>query len=158
MKEFKDSSFSMAIAEGDPVGYCCNPKKAIKELARVARKGAPIIVSVDGFFATITGLIKRKDFKQLPILLKTHIVNLGNFPQYNFTVSELRQLYSKSNINVKGIIGKPVFINNIEREERNKLLADKNFYKRALKLELQFNSDPSLIGLAPHIEIVGIRD
>lgn len=35
MNEFKDNTFDLAIAEGDPVSYCSNPDQAISELARV---------------------------------------------------------------------------------------------------------------------------
>lgn len=50
MHDFKDNSFDFVLAEGDPVGYCGNPNKAIKELSRVAKKGSFVVVSVDGFF------------------------------------------------------------------------------------------------------------
>lgn len=159
MKEFKDNSFSMVIAEGDPVGYCNNPNKAIKELARVARKGAAVIVSVDGFFWTVGNTVSSKKMKQLRKLLKTHISNFsGEFPQYNFTSNELKELYSKNNISVKNIIGKTVLTGFVPRDKINDLLANKNFYKQILKLELQFNSEPSILDLAPHIEIAGIKN
>jgi len=38
MKCFKDNSFDMVIAQGDPVGYCGNSQKAIKELSRVTKR------------------------------------------------------------------------------------------------------------------------
>lgn len=158
MKEFKNNSFSMVIAEGDPVGYCGSPQKAIKELTRVARKGASIIVSVDGFLSMIGNVIKNNKLEQLPKLLKTHLSDFfGEFPQYHFTVDELKQMYSQNNIAIKSIIGKTIFTGFIPQEKRNKLLSNKNFYKKILKLEIQFNSDPSLIGVASHIEIAGIK-
>lgn len=159
MKEFENNSFSMVIAEGDSVGYCGNPIKAVKELARVAQKGATIIVSVDSFFSVLGRMIETNNLKQLPRLLKTHISSLfGGFPQYNFTTDELKQLYLKNDIIVKDIIGKMIFTEFLPRKKVNNLLSNKNFYKQILKLELRFNSEPSIIGLAPHIEIAGIRN
>lgn len=159
MKEFENNSFSMVIAEGDPVGYCGNPQKAIKELARVTRKGGAIIVSVDSLFSVIGRMVSDKKFKLLPKLLETHISDFfGQYPQYNFSTEELRDLYSRNNISVDSIIGKTVFTRFMLRDKIDELLANKSFYKQILKLELEFNSEPSVIGFAGHIEIAGIKN
>mgnify|MGYP001563332729 CR=1 FL=1 len=158
MKEFNNDSFSLVLAEGDPVGYCGDPQKAIKELARVARKGSAIIVSVDSLFSVMGRMVSDKKFKQLSRLLKTHIfVSSGGYPQYHFSAEELRELYSRNNISVDSIIGKTVFTRFIPRDKIDELLANKSFYKQILKLELEFNSEPSVIGYAGHIEIAGIK-
>lgn len=158
MKEFKDNSFSMVLSEGDPVGYCGNPQKAIKELARVTRKGGVIIVSVDSLFYAIGRILNDKKFKLLPKLLETHISYfIGQCPQYNFLAEELRELYSQNNIFVDSIIGKTVFTRSMPKDKINELLTNKSFYKQVLQLELRFNSEPSVVGFANHIEIAGIK-
>ena len=158
MKEFEDNSFSMVLAEGDPVGYCGNPAKAVKELARVARKESPIIVSVDSLFPIVGKIISSRKYKQLSHVLKTHISDFhGHFPQYNFTADELRKLYERNNISVSSIIGKTVFTRFLSVDKIDKLLAQPSFYKRILELELKFNSNPSLVGCAGHVEIAGFK-
>ena len=158
MKEFENNSFSLVLSEFDPVGYCGNPQKAIKELARVARKGSAIIISVDSLFSVIGRMISNKKFKLIPKLLETHISDFsGQYPQYNFLIEELRDLYSRNNISVDSIIGKTVFTRFIPKDKIDELLANKLFYKQILKLELDFNSEPSIIGFADHIEIAGIK-
>ena len=158
MDEFKDDSFSMVLAEGDPVGYCGNPQKAVKELARVTRKGGAIIVSVDSLFSAIGRNVGDKKFDQLPKLLETHTSQfLERYPQYNFSVDELRDLYSRNNISIDSVIGKTVFTRFVPADKVDELLSDESFYKQILELELKFNSEPSIIGLAGHLEIAGMK-
>lgn len=158
MKKFENNSFSLVLAEGDPVGYCGDPQKAIKELARVARKGSAIIVSVDSLFSVMDRMISDKKFKLLPKLLETHVSDFfGQYPQYNFSTEELRKLYSRNNISVDSIIGKTVFTRFIPRDKIDELLANESFYKQILKLELSFNNETSIVGFADHIEIAGIK-
>lgn len=98
-----------------------------------------------------------KERKQIRRLLKTHISMFkgGSFPQYNFTVDELRHLFRKNRLRVVTVIGKPVFARLIPRNEVNTVLSDKRFFKELLRLETMFNSEPSIIGLSGHMEIVG---
>lgn len=78
MKEFKDI-FSMVLSEGDPVGYCGNPQKAIKELARVTRKGGTIIVSVDSLFYAIGRILNDKKLNYyLNYWKRTSLILLDN--------------------------------------------------------------------------------
>jgi len=156
MKCFKDNSFDMVIAQGDPVGYCGNPQKAIKELSRVAKKGAHVSVSIDSFYSMIGRFLSGKDFKSLDKLWKTHISEFaGEYPQYNFTIDELKKMFETSGFKVVDIIGKPVFTRFIPRENLNKMLTDEKFFKRILKIENQFNNEPSIVGLSGHIQITG---
>ena len=59
---FSDEYFDMVIAEGDPVSYCGNPKGAILELARVAKKKAYVCISVDNFYSTFVKLLMNEDY------------------------------------------------------------------------------------------------
>ena len=44
MECFKNNSFDMVVALGDAIAYCENPKKALKELSRVARGGLTYVL------------------------------------------------------------------------------------------------------------------
>jgi S-adenosylmethionine-dependent methyltransferase len=156
MRCFEDSSFDMVISQGDPVGYCGNPKKAMAELSRVAKKGAHICISIDSFYSVLARLIAAKEYKNIARLLRTHVSDFGDdFPQYNFSVDELRQLFNSSGLEVKEIIGKPVFTRFIPRDTSDKVLSDRRLFKQLLELETRFNAEPSIVGLSGHIQIVG---
>jgi ubiquinone/menaquinone biosynthesis C-methylase UbiE len=156
MKDFKNNSFDMVIAQGDPVGYCGNPKKAIKELSRVAKRGVHISVSIDSFYSVLGRLLFNKDFKQIDKLLKTHITEFrGKYPQYNFTIDELKKMFESAGLKVIDVIGKPIFTRFIPREKLNKMLLNKKFFNKMLEIENRFNNEPSIVGLSGHIQIIG---
>lgn len=50
MKEFETACFDFVFSQYDAVSYCLKPAKATKELARVAKKDAYVIVSLDTKF------------------------------------------------------------------------------------------------------------
>jgi len=153
---FEDGSFDMVIAQGDPVGFCHDPDKAVRELSRVARKGAHVCVSIDGFYSTLSSLLAAKEYKKTDRFVKTHMAEFhGSFPAYNFTVAEVKGLFRDNGLEVKEIVGKPAISFNMPEDELDKMLSDKEFYKRLLELELRFNSEPSIVGLSRHIEAIG---
>jgi hypothetical protein len=151
----------MVICQGDPVGYCGNPKRAIKELTRVAKKGAYVIVSVDGFYNMVGVMLAHKKYRELETLLRTHVSSFdGEFKQYNFTIDELKELFEGSGLKVIGVVGKPVFMKYLaykSERERNKLLRDKLFLRRLIEIEKMFGNNPSISGLSGHIEMVGVK-
>lgn len=162
---FDDNSFDMVISEGDPVGYCGNPKKAIKELSRVVKRNSFIVISIDSFFSRLNKIVSKSNYGQLDMLEKKHETIFSGdiwagkkdkgFPEHDFTVEELRQLFRENNLEVVEIIGKPIFVNSIPQDQVEKILADKKTYNEILKLELKYNSEPSIVGLSNHIQIVG---
>ncbi len=153
---FDENSFDMVLAQGDPVGYCGNPTKAIEELSRVAKKGAHITVSVDSFFPQLGRLVPNNNPEQIDALLKSHITEFSEgFPQYNFTVDELNSMFERVGLEVLEIAGKLIFTNFIPREKINELLSDTQFYRRLFELEIKFNNSPSIVGFSSHIQVIG---
>jgi S-adenosylmethionine-dependent methyltransferase len=154
MSCFSSNYFDMALAEGDPVSYCLESKRAIKELARVVKPKSPIIVSVDSKYPRISRLIAEGSFDKLPTFIKTGILKKEHKFQA-FTPEELRKLFEDAGLKVVRIIGKPVLVQFIPREEREKII--KKHFRKILNLELKFYDKPSLIGSGGHLEIVGIK-
>jgi len=74
MSCFPSNYFDVALAEGDPVSYCLNAEKAIRELARVVKSTAHVVVSVDSKYPIISRLIKETSFNELSIFLRTGIL------------------------------------------------------------------------------------
>jgi ubiquinone/menaquinone biosynthesis C-methylase UbiE len=60
MKEFKDNIFDFVLSNKNVASYSPKPEKAIRELSRVAKKGAHVYVEVNGFFREINFLTRKK--------------------------------------------------------------------------------------------------
>jgi len=155
LKDCKSSSFDFVLCEGDPVSYCGNQGKAVAELARIAKPGAKIMVSVDNFYSVIRAALNFKMLGKLPDIIKTHRSNLyGEMPQYNFTIEELKGLFKKNNLDILSIIGKPVFAHKHLFRDCPEYAEDKKMYNQLLDLEMRFNSEPSLVSAGGHLEVV----
>lgn len=154
MSCFPSNYFDMSLAEGDPVSYCLDAKKAIKELTRVVKPKSPVIVSVDSKYSIISRLIAENSFNKLHTFIKTGILKREHKFQA-FAPEELRKLFEDEGLEVVRIIGKPVLIQLIPREERDKII--KKHFRKILNLELKFCDKSSLIGIGGHLEIIGIK-
>lgn len=155
MKDLKSNSFNFVVSLGDPVSYCLQEEKAIKELARVAKKGAYVLITVDSLFRTILGMIKQQDWKGLEKVERTSrsMFAGGSYLQHNFRVGELKKLFIKNGLEIVDVFGMMNFVNKVEGIER--ILENKNNYHKIQELEQKYASEPSIVGLAGHIGIVG---
>ena len=159
MQCFEDMSFDMVISQGDPVGYCGNPQKAIQELSRVAKKGAYVSVSVDIFYSQISRLLSVNNYEQIEELKETHFLDVrGEFPIYYFTVDELSKMFNKSGLEVTDTIGKCVFTRFFPRDKINEFLSDKNLFDLLFELEISYNDDLSIVGQCSHIQMIGKKE
>jgi ubiquinone/menaquinone biosynthesis C-methylase UbiE len=163
MSCFPSNSFDMAIAEGDPVSYCLNAEKAVKELARVVKENAHLVVSVDSKYTTISRILipymiqenfSEQAFNKLSQFLKTGILK-RDFEFQAFTPEELKALFETCGLKVIRIIGKPILTQLIPTEKRDETI--KNDFTKMLRLELKFCDASSLVGIGGHLEIVGIK-
>jgi ubiquinone/menaquinone biosynthesis C-methylase UbiE len=155
MKEFKSNSFDFVFSQYDPVSYCMKPKEAIKELSRVAKKGAYISVSLDTKFRRVPELIEAGQIKKAKELLKTNISYDFVHPQYNLTGEELSNFFELAGIKVIEVIGAPVFMHQINDKIREKLENNLKIRKELLQLELDNCTNKSLVNFAGHLQIVG---
>lgn len=154
MSYFPSNHFDMALAEGDPVSYCLDAEKAIRELARVVKPNAHVVVSVNSKYPKLPRLIRENSLDKLSHFLKTGILK-AEFKFQAFTPEELKTLFETCGMKVIRIIGKPILTQLIPREEADEIIK-KNF-TRILRLELKFCDTPSLVGIGGHLEIVGVK-
>ena len=107
---FPDESFDLVFCEGDPVSYCVDDyPRAIAELVRVARRGAPIVLGVDNRHDRFVGEIYFGDPKNaLEILLTGRAKCPYGMPVHAFTLPELEAAVRDAGGRVDEIFGKPV--------------------------------------------------
>ena len=155
---FAPDQFDVVLAEGDPVSYCLQPERAVRELARVVKPNCHVIVSVDNKYTAMLSLLRHQAFTEVATLYDTGLLH-GNFPVQAFTPEELRQLFESCGLTVVRLIGKPVLTQLVSRflprEQRNAMI--KENFQAFLDLELRFCETQSLVGVGGHLEIVGLK-
>jgi len=155
MKELEASYFDFVFSQYDAVSYCLKPAKAMRELARVAKKGAYIIVTLDTKFRRVPELIEAGKIDEAEKLLETNISYDFDFPQYNLTWEELSDCFVKAELKVLEVIGAPVFMHQVDERILRKLEANPKVGKRLLQIELTHCTNKSLVDLAGHLQMVG---
>jgi len=155
MKQFKTNSFDYVFSQYDAVSYSMNPRKAMMELARVARRGAHVIVCLDTKFRRVPELIEALQIGKARQLLRTNISHDFGHPQYNLTWEELADYYEKAGLDVIEVIGAPVFVHQIREDILEKLEKDIRVRNRILEIELAHCTNRSLVNFAGHLQMVG---
>lgn len=134
LKRFKDNSFDGVICLGGPLSHVKEKEqqKAINELIRVAKKNAPIFVSVMGKYAIILEAIRRWPEEVKDTTNFKNLTEYGN--DYNwgsakgksksychfFTVDELENLLPKNKIKLLDIVGLEGFAS-VQSKEYNEI-------------------------------------
>jgi len=149
MDMFEEGSFDLVLCEGDPLSYCTDPRKGIKELVRVAKEGVVIVASVDNLYSRIMWSIRQGPVDQAAKLLENQWAT-GEFPMYFFKPSELIERFEETGCEVVKIVGKNVFSGGLGENR----LKDPEVFKEVLRLELDYCDDPYLVGCAGHIAVV----
>lgn len=155
---FASGSFDLVLAEGDPISYCENPVKAVKECHRVLKDKGFFIASVDNKYGGMRVFIEH--IPELEELLKTGRTKwftkdqAEQYPITYFTPDELRKLISRNGFEIISLIGKTILV----KGGNNDILKDRTNFERLLKIELQLNSEETLLGSAGHLEITGQKN
>jgi len=155
MKALPSSSFDFVFSQYDPVSYCMRPQKAMNELARVAKPCAHICVMVDTKYRRVSEFIACGRIGDAEKLLKNGVSHDFHHPQINFTYQELSKYFKNAGLEVKEVIGAPVFAHQIAPGALKGLEAGKKAKARMLTLELEHCTDLSLVNFAGHLQIVG---
>jgi len=155
MKELETDCFDFVFSQYDAVSYCLKPAEAMKELARVAKRNAYIIVSLDTKFRRVPELIEAGQIDEAEKLLKTNISYDFDFPQYNLTWEEVSECFVEAGLIVVEVIGAPVFVHQVDERVLEKLEADSKIRNRLLQIELAHCTNRSLANFAGHLQIVG---
>jgi ubiquinone/menaquinone biosynthesis C-methylase UbiE len=162
MRDLMDGGFDLVLAEGDPVSYCEDHAAAIGELARGAKVGAHVLVSVDSRIAAIFAL-NQLNFDAAEELLRTGQMAWSGkeetltFPIHAFTVPELTGLFEANGLRVVRVLGKPVLLGRLRPEVQERILADEELTRRLVELECHYGDDPGWVGSGGHVEVTGLK-
>ena len=162
LSQFKDGMFDAVICLGGPLSHVLDAGKrdrAISELIRVAKNGAPVFVSVIGRLSLlIIGLTMFQDELEMPHF--TQIRDTGDYEGtrgftacHFFLPEEL-----KNSFNDKGVITLEMVglegISSHHRKQLNLLAKNERRWNTWLETHFLTCTHPSVVGISEHILIV----
>ena len=161
MPMFPDHSFDMAIAQGDVLSYCQDPESVAREALRVLKPGGHFIASVDNKFYLLRGALSKGDFLKASEALRKGRVRYedehGRFTIRAFSPREIRGLFERVGFEVVRLAGKMVLWPLLSQEAKRRALEEPEFLRHYFRLEVELSEEPSLLGAADHLEVVGRR-
>lgn len=163
LSRFPSDSFDAVTCLGGPLSHVMREgdrSKAISELVRVAKGGAPIFISVMSRLAFLaTELRYFQDEIQLPLFKRIrdegdYLGNRGFTATHFFLPEELRERVGKGNdvdvLEMAGLEG----IGSVHKEEVNELAKNPRRWQIWLETHYKTCTHPSVVGLSEHILVV----
>jgi ubiquinone/menaquinone biosynthesis C-methylase UbiE len=134
---------------------CADSLQAAKELTRVMKRGAMIIVSDLSRYGTAVHEFNKNPEAALKLLKSevNHAYTIHGDWERVFSPEELKGLFEKNSIKVIKIYGSFIFQLYQEILERQKW--DNKFFTQVVEIMMYLREEPSLIGMAPKSILVG---
>ena len=159
---FKSNSFDAVICLGGPLSHVMSRakrEKAAEELIRVAKHGAPILVSVMNSMSSMIGFVRRFQ-NELEASYFNDYLETGDYPGgYGFTAfhgfkpEELEHLFEDKDVNIMGIFALEGFASYSDAE-LGKLRRNPRRFNIWMKAHYKTINHPSSIGISQHMMIV----
>ena len=169
---FPDDHFDVVVCYGGALSYVRNQRnKAASELARVARPGGVLLISVMSRLGTICNLVRRATMTVLRDPDEWHVrhvcetedkprfpsaaVNMQHPPMHMYTSGELRSLLP--GCTVLKFAGSNVTI--LEGSAAlSEVATDAKAWETAVSLERGMNTEPGLVDTGSHIILVARQE
>lgn len=162
LSRFDDNTFDAVICLGGPLSHVLDRKKrekAVSELNRVAKKNAPIFVSVMSRLSLLRSALTRFPNEiELPRFKKyrdsgDYAGNYGFTACHFFLPEELRKSFAKKNIKILEMVGLEGIGSNFQKDI-NKLAKNKKLWKIWLETHYKTCTYPAIVGTSEHMLIV----
>lgn len=166
LTQFPDNTFDAVTCLGGPLSHVLdgqNRDRAICELVRVAKQGAPLFVSV---MSRISLLVMELTMFQHEIEMPhfKEIRDTGDYEgEYGFTTchfflpEELRTAFSDKGVRVLELAGLEGLGSN-HRKMVNKLAKNEVRWKNWMETHFQLCMHPSVVGMSEHMLVVSRKD
>lgn len=160
--QFPDGSFDAVMCLGGPLSHLSEKQardRAISELIRVTKSGAPLFVAVIGRLGfLVAGLTLFQDEIGRPHFER--ISDEGDYAgDYEFTAchlflpEELRDAFVDQGVHIQQMVGLEG-LGTHHRRDVNRLARDKRRWNRWLEIHHRTCTHPSVVGLSEHILMI----
>lgn len=160
--DYPDETFDMILCE-HALFLFEHPETLLKELRRLAKKQAPLIISAQNRYAlalsTIPGKPTSVNMEMALKMLqsKEHfcLSEDGQVKVYTWAPEEFRKMLEENGLHVEKIIGKVITMPiRIRKEKYMQSTYTQDLYDRILQLELDLCEKPDALGLAGHLQAI----
>lgn len=154
MAEIEDGALDFATAQGDPLSFCADPKRALFELRRILKPEATAVLSVDNRIAGVRVLLDEGDLDAALDLLRTGRTRwrahdkAEQFGMKMFTAGELQHLAERAGFEWLACIAKTCLV----QRRHESWLDDRAQRLRLLEREEAVHGDPAWLGLGSHLQ------
>lgn len=149
-----DETFDFVVCVGDSISCCVsNYNKAIKELVRVAKKNAILLIGIDSKLGAIINAVRKGKIHIAEEIDKTSEFNeMGpTFKVRCFLPDEIIGAFKKHSCSlIQSFSLSPLS----DRFVISKHYKNKNLFKRLLRLEIKYSSSKYLLGSGDHFLFV----
>jgi SAM-dependent methyltransferase len=154
MAAIADGSLDFATGQGDPLSFCEDPERALRELHRVLKPAAHLVLSVDNRCAGVRALLDEGDGKGALDLLRTGRTEWRadrkeeRFHMKMFDADELAGLFDKAGFTVCSRIGKTCLV----QRRHEDLLGDAEARASWMLAEERVHGKPHWWAAASHLQ------
>jgi ubiquinone/menaquinone biosynthesis C-methylase UbiE len=161
---FERERFDFVMCEDGPFSITPDTEKAATELVRVLKRGGIIWTGGVGRYPVVLQELKTDPEKALTLAQgEHHYVQYKGAPARVFTPQELEELFRKNGITIEKMYGyriatqffPPGYGEKDGRMVKTGLSYSESFINKIAEIELLLSEDPSLLGMADYIQIVG---
>lgn len=165
--KYRDETFDMVLCE-HTLFLLDEPDIAIKEFARVLKKGAPLIVSAQNRYVYSFVHLPSKDIPNpekldevINVLLGKKYDSMtedGKVKIFTWTPNEFRSLLERNGFNIQKIVGKGMTMPlRITDELYMKKEYPEDLFNKILQLELALCEKPDALALAGHLQAIAYK-
>jgi ubiquinone/menaquinone biosynthesis C-methylase UbiE len=156
--DFEDESFDMVFCD-HALCFIKEQDLAVKELARVLKKGHPLIITGQNRYVLSLSQVERDPAMASRILAKGSPFNMLNRVKvYALSPDEFRQLLEDNGVRVERMFGKvftmPLGLSYDTQRTEN---FSQDLLDKLLKIEYDLLEKPDAVPLASHIQAVGYK-
>ena len=166
LSQFKNNSFDAVLCLGGPLSHVKtkkNRQKAVSELVRVAKKNAPVFISVMGRLAVLAGCVRywsdeinlTKHFREIWRDGDDYLWQGGTSYSHFFIPEELKEIVSSNNLKILECIGLEGLGSNTQKEINKLARHFPRAWKNWLEAHYALCSHPAVFATSGHMLIIG---
>jgi ubiquinone/menaquinone biosynthesis C-methylase UbiE len=153
---FGDGRFSFVVCVGDALSYVLDRRaQAVRELVRVARHGATLILGTDSKYGFLRLRLAQGRLEEAREILRTSQTYCGMGPRSHlYTVDEMRSLLERNGCKLLEVASTPSLSDTIDVAP----YVESDQWEALKELELEIGSTPELLGTGLHLLFVARKE